>query len=177
MKRKSIVLWLLAVVLTSCGGDKNSRLRYFNSMETDYSWQDNPPESIRRSKDAHSGDFLCKIDSVTPYSPTFNMKLWEISDKSLRSVHIKAWVKMSTLLSDPQIAVDIHDSTGKSIEWMSKKVKDFVSEPDRWVEASFNLELDQKDRNRRSNTIRIYVSNGHPDVAFADDIEIKFKEM
>ena len=178
MNTRLCLLCLAFFVFAGCGSEKTgSKLSFFTTVESSYAWQDNLTPSITWSNDAHSGNYVCKIDSATPYSLTFNMRLSDISGKKLKSVRVKAWVNMSSMVSNPLVGFDFQDSTGKSMEWFSRPVKDFVAGPNQWEEADVVVNMNEKDRNRRSNILRLYIMNDHRDFTQVDDIEVSFEEL
>ena len=177
-KITALVLWFVFIFAPACNpGRQDSKLYFSNSVESAFAWQDHSSQGITWSDQAHSGNYVCKMDSATPYSVTFNMKLSDISRKPLKSVRISAWVNMSSMVSDPVIAVDIRDSNFTSMEWISRPAKDFVAQPNHWEQIDFKVNLREKNRNRKSNYLRIYLSNAHRDYTLADDIEISFEEQ
>ena len=176
-KLKINLISCMLIFLVGCnGGRKDSKLHFFTSIESSYAYQNDLTPSVAWSGEAYSGNYVCRLDSATPYSVTFSMKMYKITGKQLKSVSVKAWVNMSAMTSDPMLVVDIKDSTDQSIEWLSRSAKDFVGEPNHWEEVEFKVNLTEKQRNRSSNSLRIYLMNTKKDFALVDDIEVSFEE-
>jgi hypothetical protein len=168
---------LVIVLCCSCNSEmKDSKLNFTNSIESSYAWTDHPQSNILWSNDAHSGNYVCKIDSLFPYSVTFNMKLSDVSKNPLQSVRISAWVNSSSLMSNPIIAVDIRDHSQNTLEWFTQQSSDFISEPNKWEKVSMDLNLSVQNRNLPDNYIRVYLYSSQKDYSLVDDIEVEFTE-
>jgi hypothetical protein len=166
----------ISMFFWSCGGNsKKSKLHFANSVESAYAWTDHPADNIIRSNEAHSGSYVCKVDAKNPYSVTFTMKLSDVSVDLLKSVHVSAWVNISDLQSNPQLVVELRDSTQKTIEWMPRQAAEFNLAPFEWGEMTADLSLEEKNRNNASNHLRVYVLNDKEQYCLVDDVELSFE--
>ena len=174
---KIILLVILAALLfAGCSSsDKDSGLVFSNSMESNLAWMDHPQSNIVWSDNAHSGHYVCKLDASSPYSVTYNMKVSDISKKPLKSVHISAWVNMSTVTGDRYIGISILESSQQAMDWIAQKALEVIGKPGEWHKVELNVDLLGK-RNRPTNIYRIFAVNEKQDVVLLDDLTIEFEE-
>jgi hypothetical protein len=175
---KYIPLVLTFFVMIGCDNNRpvDSKLYFSNNFESAIGWVDNKSKNMIWKDGAFSGHVICQIDSVAPYTPTFNMQFKDISDKPIKSVKIDAQIMMSGNESNPTIVVDIRNQNFETIEWIPSGAKHSVNEMNKWVPVTVTVNLQEKDRNNPENFVRIYVSNVEPKIAFVDDIQITFEE-
>jgi hypothetical protein len=175
--KKQIILLLTVAFTWGCNSGKNdSKLHFTNTIESSYAWTDHPATNMIWSNDAHSGNYVCKLDSSACCSATFNMKLSDISKKSLKSVHITAWINLSSISASADLILDVRDNSQKTLDYISTSAMDFISQPNQWVQVSLDANLDEKNRNKADNYFRVFVANSKPDYALVDDIELEFTE-
>lgn len=166
---------LFATLLSSCGkSDKDYVVVYKSDMDTQIAWTDNPIPGLVKSPSAKSGIYICRMDSVNPYGPTFNMAVKNITDKKFSHVKISGWIKAESENAEPNLVLDIHDANNQSIEWLAKNFTGPVLNTKDWEYYEFDVDLSEKNRLNETNIYRIYVSNGKGSAAYCDDLEISF---
>jgi hypothetical protein len=170
-----IIIALIAFLFTSCGSSNKDYVALYRSdMDTQVAWTDNPIPGLIKSPSAKSGIYICRMDSVHPYGPTFNMVVKNITDKKFSHVKISGWMKAESQNAEPNLVLDIHDANNQSIEWLAKKFSGPVLNTKDWEYYEYDVDLTEKNRLNPTNIFRIYVSNGTASAAFCDDLEIAF---
>lgn len=167
---KLIVIAAVSLLITGCS--YKPEMTYKNDMSAK-SWGLEPTSNIVKDFKAPSAPFVCKIDSSAPYSPTFNMRVSEISEETLTKVTLSAWIKVDDLRATPDLVVDIRDKNDQSMEWLAHTI--YLSKAHKWIKQEVTVNLKERNRNNKQNFIRVYVSNGKSIPASVDDIEIKFE--
>ena len=181
MKRN---LFLTAALTTSlyflpgCSGpDSKSELSFVNDMETLFGWNTNSRLSnIVYYKGAHSGRYVCAMDSSNNFGPTFEMRLKEVDPGPLKRLKVGCWFNTQQEGSRPEIIVDIRDKDGNTKEWLTQPGKDIIKSTGEWTWVELQLDLSVKNRNLPDNIFRIYPLNTSGAVALADDIGIHFEK-
>ena len=163
-----------SLFLSACSKVTPGGITYTNDIESAFAWTDCRNNSINYSPDAHSGIYVCKIDSTKPYSATFSMKVEDISKKQFKKLTFSSWILVADQHAEPCLILEIRDNTGKTVEWLPYKITGDKLHPRKWdrFETTFNLE--ENNRLQPSNVYRVYVSNGKADYALVDDIELSF---
>lgn len=175
------VLFLMAVMaagvfLTQCSSSEHNELTFTNDMETIYAWSDNHPSNIVYFNNAHSGKYVCLIDSTNIFGVTFNMKNKQVDPSQLKKVTIGAWFNAQQKDSDPFLAIDIRDADGNSIDWISSSVKDNLKSTGEWTWSEMTIDLTPKNRNGLENTCRIYAFNKSGSTCLVDDMKISYEK-
>ncbi len=166
---------LLLSLFAACGGPNENYIAVYKSdMDTQVSWTDNPLPHIIRNPNAKSGMYICRLDSIHAYSPTFNMSISNIAREKFTKVKVSAWVKAEDVTADVHLVVDVRDVNNQSIEWLAKNFTGPALNKKEWERYEFEVNLSEKDRFKETNILRIYVSNGKSAAALCDDIEIAF---
>jgi len=174
-KIKIISVVLMFFVVTSCGSDSEDYIAvYKNDMDTQLSWTDNPFPNLIRNPNARSGMYVCRLDSVHAFSPTFNMTVSRIATEKFTKVKVSAWIKAEDLSVYVHLVVDIHDGNNNSLEWLAKNFTGPALNKKDWEKYEFEVNLSENDRFKETNILRIYVSNGKSTAVLCDDIEIAF---
>ena len=166
---------LLAIVLNSCNRKNDKYVATFkNDMDMAYAWTDSPPSHIIQNPKAHSGRYVCRLDAVNSYSPTYNEKVANISDKKFTKVKISAWMKADVNDAQPSLVIDIKDSTGKTIEWLGKNFTGKALSTKDWEYYENVVDLSKGKRLDPTNIYRIYIMNDKPSFTLVDDFEINY---
>jgi hypothetical protein len=177
MKYQTIyILAIITIFLSSCSQDENYSASYSNDIDVSQAWLDSKIPSVEKSLTAHSGIYLCKIDSSKPYSATFNLKVEDISNKPFNKVKLSAWIKAGSQDAKPQFVIDIIDpNTKSSIEWINKPFSGIDLKIDNeWNLYEFELSLSEKNRLTKTNEYRIYVCNFSKTPVLVDDLKVDF---
>ncbi|MDD5569911.1 MAG: hypothetical protein PHD97_02025 [Bacteroidales bacterium] len=121
----------------------------------------------------HEDEYCSKVDSLNEYSYGFQKLMSEISPSTIKKVKVSCWVKLENLTKITSLVVSL-DSNNKSIFWMGHDINKFVNEPNKWFKVEVVNEFPKY--KPEATTVGIYVWNNNKNVAFIDDIEIKFLE-
>ena len=174
---QGLLLVLSIALVSSCSNEqKDSKLFFSNNIENGYVWGDHSP-SIQRFDNAHSGNYVCKLDEKTPYSVVFNMREKAISTKQLKKATVTAWFLLTGTNSEQNLVIDVRDSADQnSLQWSNMNAANSILDVNKWGQAELSLDLTQKGWDNPNNCIRIYAANGKGEPVYVDDIEIRFEE-
>ena len=171
MKRIIFFSLIALAILSSCSNkNKTNPLYYSNDMESSNCWNDNNTLVVGIG---HSGKVFSKVTPEIPYSFTFHRPLKDISSKRVRRVEYSCWVNLSSTTSQANLVLAI-DTTGKSLLWVGTPTKQFVTEPNKWVQMKGRATIPANIS--RDNEVKIYVWNNGKDAVSVDDFEITFKD-
>lgn len=176
LKATKINVFILIVLISGCSkSSDNGNLTYHCDMDDQIAWNRNPVSNIIAISDAPSGRYVSEINEGSPYSVTLSMRLNQVSVKLVEKISVKAKVKISDIVSDPVLVIDIIDKDGVSLEWIPVGIRDKSDSINKWQELSNGLDMSVNGRNNPDNSIKVYVSNGFKQSALVDDIEVIFE--
>ena len=166
------------IFLTDCSktGTQDNGLVFLNNMEAVVGWTVAPAGNLIYDADAHSGKYVCLIDSSSVFGITYNMKLQDVDHSPLKRVKVGAWFKTLRDGADPNLAIDIRDSLGNSIDWFAQNSDNLLKKPGEWEWMEMSIDLTVKNRNAPSNTLRIYPFNKMPAPCLVDDIAVSYEK-
>jgi hypothetical protein len=180
MNLKSSSLFILSMALVGFSGcsdlKSNDGLTFTNDMETVVGWSTNAPSNFVFFNNAHSGKYVCIIDSANIFGSTFEMKSKAIASAPMKRVTIGAWFNTQQNGSEPQIAIDIRDKDGNTIDWIAMPVKDVLKNTGDWTWAEMTVDLTPKNRNAVDNAFRVYAFNKSGAACLVDDMVIRFEK-
>lgn len=176
MKRYLNIL-LIVTVISSCKENTESvnEVKFRNNIDEMLAWNEFHYGKIIKDDAAHSGIYVNSINSESPYSTTFYMRLGDISKKPLRKIKISGWIKSKNLNSSPTFVIDILDKDRKSIEYLAKDGRKEMQKSDTWFQVTNEIKLDNAKRGNPDNYIKVYFTNGSPESCLVDDLEIIFE--
>ncbi len=171
--RKIKILLLSLILATGCSEEKRGKLTFDTNFESAY-WGTN--SSVIKSAEAHSGNYMSKINKDNPYSSTFEIKAKDLESKSISSVNITAWFMLTGDNSEQQLVFEIRDSSNlKTLEWLNLDATEYVEELNKWVKVEHLVDLTENNRNNPNNIYRVYASNSKDEPVYVDDIDIEFR--
>jgi len=163
-KFQYLVLGTLTLLIFSCS-NKKEFVPTFNGKD----WGIN---STIGKYGGHTGDFCSKIDSINQYSYGFGKLLSEISPDPIKTVKASVWVKLEHLDKNIKLVLAITGPTHKTILWKGHEINSVAKEVNKWYE--FEVEEALPDFDAEGAYIEIYVWNPDKNVAYVDDLEVKF---
>jgi hypothetical protein len=167
----------LITLLTACGDSaSNNGLTFQNNIETSFAFSDNPRSNIIYFKNAHSGRYVCIIDSTNIFSVGFNMKVKDIDPDPLKKVTIGAWFNAQQAGSNAQLAIDIRDKNGNTVDWIAQPTGEYLTSTGDWNWVEMSIDLTVKNFNNPDNIYRIYAFNRTGSSVLVDDIKISFEK-
>ena len=170
-----LLVFISVIVISSCAKKSGNYIASFsNDMDASFAWSDAIPPNVIQNPDAHSGRYICRLDSAYPYSPTYNEKVSNISEKKFSKVKISAWIKVDKNSAEPSLVIDIRDSTGKTLEWIGKNFTGENLKTVGWNYYENIVDLKEGSRLTPSNIYRIYVMNDKSNFVLLDDLEINY---
>nr|NQU90255.1 hypothetical protein [Bacteroidota bacterium] len=108
-------------------------IRFFTDMETNPGWLNY--ESVHPGM-AFSGTHASRIDSLSPYSIGFREPVPDFCKDGNCRVVVSAFVKTSQDNSIAQLVIDFQDQTGKSIDYHTLYLKEFI-EKGKWIPVEY----------------------------------------
>jgi len=154
----------------------NGELVFVNNMDMLVAFNPSTPRNIVPYKNAHSGMFVCIVDSENVFSVNYEMKNRNISNEPLKRVKVGAWINMQQEGSDPNLAIDIRDSSGKTLDWIAVNSKDLSKKTMEWQWMELTVDLTVKKRNAPENSLRIYAFNQKGASCLVDDMEVRYEK-
>ncbi|MFA6923215.1 MAG: hypothetical protein WC223_03085 [Bacteroidales bacterium] len=121
----------------------------------------------------HEDDICSKIDSLNPYSYGFQKLMSEISPNPIKKVKVSCWIKLENLTQKIGLVVSL-DANNKNIFWIGHEINPLIKETNKWFKVEFEDKFPEFKPNETN--VGIYVWNNNKNIAFVDDIEIKFLE-
>jgi len=126
---------------------------------------------------AHSGNYVSKLNKDSPYSAALDLPVREISSKPLKRAKITAWFMCTSNASVQNLVCDIRDSSMQnSVEWIGVDAADFSIELNKWSKAELIIDLTKNNRNNLSYVYRIYAFNDKDDPVYVDDFDVSFED-
>ena len=170
-----LILLCMTALFAGCSEEKvRGKLTFDNNNEC-ISWSQST--STIKFPQAHSGNYVCKINKENPFSNVLNIRVSEISNKPLKRATITAWFMLTSNGTEQNLVMDVRDSSQQnSFEWINVDAADNNNELNKWRKAELVVDLTKKDRNNINNVYRIYASNGRDEAVYVDDFEVSFEE-
>jgi hypothetical protein len=165
----------LLFFFSACSDEENyNKLSFDNNIECT-GWSTSG--STIPYANAHSGNYVCKIDKNNSFSTMLDIKVKDISKKPLKRAKITAWFMLTSHDTEQNLVLDVRDSTlQNSFEWIKTDAADYTNDLNKWTKAELIVDLTKKDRNNVNNIYRIYAANGKNDPVYVDDFEVSFEE-
>lgn len=177
MKTNLLSAYLILVLLfASCGSNSNSgsATHFGVDMDQQFAWTDSPLPNLIVDNNAHSGRVVCKLDSITPYSPTFNLKKSDMINKEFKEVKVSGYFFIKNAAAKPMFVIELKDSANQFIELNSQDFGGGKSKLNEWVYCEYTLSLTDNDRFKKAGVYRIYGHNPSAESVLLDDISIDF---
>lgn len=177
MKTNLISAYVILVILfASCGSKSNSgsETHYGIDMDQQMAWTDYPLPNLIVDNNAHSGRVVCKLDSITPYSPTFNLKKSDMVNKEFKEVKISGYFFIKNALAKPMFVIELKDSANQLIELNSQDFSGGKTKLNEWVYCEYTFSLVDNNRFKKAGVYRIYGHNPSVESVLLDDISIDF---
>ena len=121
---------------------------------------------------AHSGNYLCRVDSMTPFGYFFKAKLAQLSDSKIKKVKTSVWVKIKNMNALGYVVIAL-DSAGKVFHWQGLAIEKEIRTPNEWVNLNVEVNLDSlKLSNKPWLTLGSYVWSRGNEQILSDDLEV-----
>lgn len=148
-------------------------LYFKNNIESSLGWYKNP--TVLKTKDAHSGEYVSKIDSVNIYSLGFDLPLSIVNERFLPVTEVKAtvWAMLKSKNAKGALITELKKNDSL-IVWNSVKLQDYCKEANKWYKVEFILNLREHDFSNNENLFRCYVANDSKEEILLDDFEVEF---
>jgi hypothetical protein len=174
MKLLRVFSALFIILITACSEEKKSKLTFTNDIESSY-WSSSA--GVMVFPNAHSGNYVSKLNKESAYSTIFNIKVKDIPDHASQRIKISAWFMLTGNDSEQNLVLDVRDSSMQnSLEWINVDARDYVTDLNTWGKTELIVDLTQKSRNSPENVLRIYAANGKETPVYVDDFEIEFEK-
>ena len=171
MKNNIIMAISLSILMAACSSNSNnSNLNVSNNIDDLVHWGLSSSNIL--SGDAHSGLYSTKVDSLNPFSVTFQKKLTDISKTKITKIEYQAWVKTSILPKKIYFVCSVELENGEHILYEGTQIDKQVLKVNEWTLVKGFLDLTKE---VPANTIvKIYFHSPEKESAVIDDYEINF---
>lgn len=127
---KIILVIFFAVLGASCDRTRNEKITFLAQEFIDL---EKSTGANRTKGDAHSGSFFSRADSTNIYGVGMVYNIPDsLIEKTIR-VKINTWVRVGDVVSDKKYAFSLEDGKGNCMDWVQVDFRDFVDEPNEWV--------------------------------------------
>lgn len=150
----------------------------FNNFEAGPGWSNDPGRNdlalVAKGR-AHSGQYALKVDKDHTFSLTFEMPMGRISNSKFKTVHVDAWVYMTSERAAGTIGMQIMNPAGtESVGGGDLKFGEVVKKYGEWVEVSKDFTL--PDNITAANRLRLFMWRaGATEDVFLDDVKLSIK--
>jgi len=171
MKKIGFIIFIACIsIMVSCNSGKKdyNNTTFTNDIDQMAGWTTHP--SIIRSDDAHSGKYMCKVDSITPYSFGFVLEAEYFPVKPTKAINVSVWGKWMT---GAVLLVASLEYEGKCIAWTGTKFSNIVNASNEWANIKAKI-LVPKDIPPKS-VIKSFMYSPEKGVGYCDDFEITFE--
>ncbi len=166
------LLLIALVLLAGCKGHNPSgNLVYFTDVDNLAGWYETP--TIIKFK-AHSGEFVCKIDTINSFGLTFKKRMSEISGKAIFKVDVSAWVYVNDLGAKGGFVCSLDSMLGKGFVYLNERFDEKIDKAKRWTKVK--SEFFFPDSYDPDFIFAVYLWNTGKEDIFADDLEIRITE-
>ncbi len=175
MKKIVFFAFVISVILISCSSDDdkdNKGLTFSNDIDQMIGWVQHP--SFIKGN-AHSGNYMCKVDSTMAYSYTFILQAEDFPTKTAKSINASVWGKISNLNDSINLVIEL-TSKGQTIAWNGNLFINFIKNIDEWGKVESSIKIPE---NLPSDAILKVYARGtkkKSDFTILDDFEISFVE-
>lgn len=177
MYRKEIFLIGLVsmmIFLFGCGQKGiNDKLHFSNSFENYADWGFSSNTIIKG--DAHSGRYVCQLDSSNQYSILFKSTLGDITDKPLKKIKCSVWAYFPEFTSRGSLVISGDSAVNKSLFWNGTRAQDFITEPKQWTKIETTVDFPESFSLKKENVINVYLWNDGKGIVCFDDLEFSFE--
>lgn len=127
---KIIIVFLLAQFFVFCDRPRNEKVTFLEKTFIDL---ENASGANRIKGDAHSGSYFSRADSVNIYGVGMTYNIPDsLIEKTIR-IKLNTWVRVGDKESDKKYAFSLEDGKGNSIDWVQLDFRDYVDEPNEWI--------------------------------------------
>lgn len=159
---------VLICVLCGCGKSKQAGAKFSNDMEQEKYWMN--LQTIAKG-DAHSGKYVCQMDSTKEFSFGFDSKFEEFTTKIPKKVKVNFFGFAANSCEGVGLVIQV-DSAGKNIFWTSGNIAQKLGKTNKWVEINEVFNLPPKIQ--PFHEIKVYVWNPKKKKFYLDDFSVEF---
>jgi hypothetical protein len=170
-KQISLIALTFLFCFICCNSKKNVAL-FSNNFDELNEWGYSSDILVEGS--AHSGKWMCELDSLRPYSITFRKKLNELSSKNFKTIRAEGWIKLSSINAKANLVVAIDSINGNAFKWNAISSESQISEQNKWTKVfgEFNF----PERMSPDFDLLVYVWNNGNKKIWVDDVSIQIIE-
>jgi hypothetical protein len=181
--KKSILFLGLAIsaFLCSCSSKKEeisvpeAENIFINTFESVTFWGNNDPR-IKKAA-GHSGNFVCVLDSVNPFSVTFEANFGKISPQPLKILKASAFVKAkntnASVSFGAQIVTTDPNGQPKTIYLSEAGLEFKTAKINEWTQLKFEAQLPAN--TMPTDIVKVFAFDRSKEEILVDDIIIKFE--
>ena len=171
-------LALSCFLMSSCnmGNSNTNSIVYENTVDNYVPWMNEITPNIMAIGNAHSGNYVYRLNASNQYTTLFNQTLKQISKSKIKKITYSANVIRENNTVDCKLVIDVRDKTDKVLKWEGKDTKEVKDLKDKeWTKITMELDLTKDNLNDPDNHVRIYTLNAAKADVLVDDISIAFE--
>ena len=148
-------------------------LFFKNNIESSLGWYSHP--TFYKTKEARSGEYVSKLDSVNIYSFVFDLPLSLVNVRFIpvREVKASVWVMFKSQDAKGALITELKRN-GALLIWNSVKLQDHCKEANKWYKVEYVTNLLENDYSSNDNLFRTYAANDSKHEIFLDDFQVEF---
>lgn len=182
---KKLVILLNLALLGACSSDKEGTTEIddktvcFNNFEGSGGWSNDPGRnnaSLVKKGNGHSGQYALVVDKDHEFSLTYDMPLGQISSSKFKTLHLDAWVYMTSEKGAATIGMQIMAPDNyTSLGGGDVKFTDVVKKYNEWVPISKDFPL--PDNITSAQHLRLFMWRaGATEPVLLDDVKLSIKD-
>lgn len=174
IKQLNITLIFSCLILVSCK-DSKKQFTYLDTADSEIAFHsEKKVNNIIRFDNAHSGNYVYKLNKESPFSGTFYLGLSDVFPGSPKKALLSAWILTEQINSALKFTLEIRDKDFNLKEWLGSNANDKMHVVDEWTYVEFEFDLLTNNRNNSENFLRAYIYSNTNLNVYADDIEVRF---
>ncbi|MCX6351268.1 MAG: hypothetical protein NTX03_05340 [Bacteroidetes bacterium] len=124
---------------------------------------------------AHSGKVCCMTDKGSEYSLGFEFQAAKLTRDSMEYAWASCWVYAFDKKAEAQLVIDIEDTAGKNISWLTKNIMlgDLVEK--QWTKVSMGVRYPAVKHDSK-NKVKVFFWNKSKTKILMDDLVASFDE-
>jgi hypothetical protein len=165
-------LAVIAILISSCSGDKPVDNTYLITYDDVAGFTASPNNTLLISGIAHSGNTCTFVEKDFAYGATYKRKFSEFSSKKINKIILKAWVRKDVDNANLKLVCSIDKGT-ETVYWNGIDTKSQNLVKGEWKEIQGEYEVSKF--NLPDNVINIYPLNDGDAKILMDDLLISFE--
>lgn len=182
--KKLLYLAVITVFISACSGSSDKQtpaqpeqntVEIFNDMENAAamvpSWINEITVVKMENGQAHSGEFVSRVDNNTLYTYAYRENFENINSRLPKKIIVNGWINSPDPADGLGMVMDINENN-VSYLWKSYSLKSTVTEPNKWFEFTAYFDIDKPIK--PEHQVKLFGFGGGK-TAYFDDFRITFE--